>query len=191
MGNYRKLMFLIVTINLICISCYYPKVNISNDEYNSIVYQKKQNLIFENKDKIQDTLLIYLNYPKGFEPNFDYWWNKKVYKSNTTNNKRTFSKKYVTYANLEKNKYKKANLNVNLIINYSKNEDDNGMTLSTDNFKEKYNLNNFTVNDTLIFIQKENVEDCKTENCLKKIKYLKSIGIVYLEKGNGEIWKLK
>ena len=65
------------------------------------------------------------------------------------------------------------------------------MTLSTDNFKEKYNLNNFTVNDTLIFTLKENVEDCKTENCLKKIKYLKSNGIIHLEKGNGEIWKLK
>ena len=34
-------------------------------------------------------------------------------------------------------------------------------------------------------------KDCKTENCLKKIKYLKSNGIIYLEKGNGEIWKLK
>ena len=45
-------------------------------------------------------------------------------------------------------------------------------------------LYSFNLKSTLIFTQKENIEDCKTENCLKKIKYLKSNGIIYLEKGN-------
>ena len=191
MKNSYLSLFLLIGINFIVTSCYYPKVEVTSKEYNSIVYKRKQKLIFENNNKIQDTVLIYLNYPKGFEPNFDFWWNRKISKLDTISTKRKFGKQFTTYTNYEKNKYKKANLNLNIFLYYTKNEDDNGLILHTTDFKEKYNLNNYSLNDTLIFKEEVNLTLCDSENCLKKIKYLKSIGIVYLEKGNGEIWKLK
>lgn len=189
-NNYVPL-FLLIGIYFSIISCYYPKVTITSEEYNSIVYSNKQKLIFIDNNKIQDTVLVYLSYPKGFEPNFDFWWKRKIYKFDSISTKRNFGKKFQTYPNYVNNKYKKANLNLNLNVYYLKDENDDGLVLRIDEFKEKYNLNNFTLNDTLIFKEKENLKICSDENCIKKVKYLKSIGIVHLEKGNGEIWQLK
>ena len=191
MKNNYIIIFLLIGINFIVVSCYYPKVKITPEEYNSIVYKKKQKLIFINNDKIQDTVLVYLNYPRGYKPNFDFWWNKKINKNDTISSKRNFGKQFTTSTNYENNKYKKANLNLYLFIHYSKDENDNGLILKMDKFKEKYNLNNFSVKDTLIFKESENLKICMDENCIKKIKYIKSTGIVYVEKGNGEIWQLK
>ena len=154
-----------------------------------MVYNKKQNLIFLNDKNNEDTINILLHYPKGFEPNFDYWWKKKIYKTDTLSTKRSFQKTFKTYSNL-KMQNQANTLSSNFEVKYIKTEKDNGLKLEISPFEEVYILNEFSESDTLIFKQKSKNINC-VNNCIKSLEYLRNIGIIRIQKENGENWNLK
>jgi len=165
---------------------------VTKEEKSNIIYKNKQQYLYESNIGNVDTVRIYKNYPNGFEPNFDYWWRKKIVKSDTISTSRDFEKKYSTYPNYEKNKLKVQNINFSVDISYLKTEFDNELILSIYPFKEKFSLSGVK-GKQYIFENKEseNLETCKSNNyCVNKIVYEEGKGIVYIEKGNGDTWKL-
>jgi len=171
--------------------------SLKNNCTQRVHYYKNSKLLFISSSGKIDSVFYRKGYPQGFEPNFDFWWNRKIYRIDTISTKRSFGKMFTFYSdyyNEERKKYINSNINVSFSIYYRKDENDNGLILSVDNFKEKFNLNQYKKNDTLIFKTKNypnNLKDCNDPECLKIIKYIKEKGIVFLEKGNGEKWKLK
>lgn len=182
-----KLEIALLLACIIITSCSYPKVLISKEEKNYIQIKNRQQFIFLSDKGIKDTLLIYKNYPFGYEPNFDFWWNKRISQNDTITSKRDFGKKFSTYANYENNSSKIQNMNLSVDIFYTKNEFDETMILSIEPFKEKYILKN---DGTEQYVFENN--DCSETNsyCVNKIVFELKRGIVYVEKGNGDKWNL-
>lgn len=149
--------------------------------------------MFSNSKGEVDTVEIYVESRRRFEPNLDFWWARKISKTDTSSTKRKFGKTFITYPNFEHNQQKKANINLALRIDYLKSEYDDGIILRIDQFKESYNLNKVT-NDSLVFERKVsyNPKSCPENNyCVLKVIYHKMKGIVFVQKGNGEIWNFK
>jgi hypothetical protein len=191
--SFLPMLIISILFSFLSVSCYYPKVNISKEEKETLVYPAKSNLLFSNKKGQIDTLKIYVESRRGFEPNLDFWWDKKIQKTDIKSAKRRFGKTFITYPNFENNKQKTSNINLSLRLNYTKNEKDNGIVLNIDQFRESYTLNK-VLSDSLIFQDKisYNPKTCpENDYCVVRVIYHKKNGIVVVEKGNGEIWSLK
>ncbi len=173
-------------------SCLYKKVIITKEERNNIIYKNKQLYLYESNIGNIDTLIIFKNYPNGYEPNFDFWFRKKVVKSDTISTRRDFGKRFSTYPNYEMNKLKNQNINLSVDILYMKTEFDNELKLTIYPFNEEFSLTGKN-GKQYIFENNasKNLETCKTNSyCVNKIIYQEGKGIVFIEKGSGEIWKL-
>ncbi|MCL9807638.1 hypothetical protein NAT51_19100 [Flavobacterium amniphilum] len=182
----------LVLLSFLVISCYYPKVKVSKHEKESIVYPAKSKLIFTNTKGETDTVKIYAESHRRFEPNFDFWWGQEVVKSDTRN-KRQFGITFVTHPNFETNQKKHATINLSLRLKYIKSENDNGIVVTIDEFRESYTIDQMH-NDSLVFKDRVtyNPKTCpENDYCIKKVIYHKKKGIILVEKGSGEIWTLK
>ena len=187
------MMIILILFSFLLFSCYYPKVAISKEEKETLVYPAKSKLLFSNKKGETDTVKIYVESRRGFKPNLDFWWDKKVQKTDMESKTRRFGKTFITYPNFENNKQKTSNINLSLRLDYTKNEKDNGIVLSIEQFRESYTLNK-VLSDSLIFQNKisYNPKTCSENSyCVSRVIYHRKKGIVLVEKGNGEIWTLK
>lgn len=182
---------LIFTFLLLLQSCFYKKVLVTKQEKNSIVYHNNQQYLYKSNTGTIDTVEIHKGYPNGHEPNFDFWWRRKISKSDTVSTQRYYGKQYLTYPNFEKNKFKTESINLSTSILYSKSEFDNRFTLSIYPFEEKYWLSG--ENKQYIFEKNDSkkLNTCADNPyCINKLIYEEGRGIVLVEKGNGATWKL-
>ncbi len=182
----KKLQILFITLTVLPFqACYYKKVLVTSEEKSHILYKNGQQYVYESNIGKIDTVIIRKNYPNGYEPNFDKWWKKRIRKSDTISEKRYFAKKFSTNPNYKRNKSKTQNINLGVDILYSKRESDNGLMLEIYDFPEQYLLTG--INGTTHTFTKI----CeKNEFCTQKIIYEEGRGIVFIEKGNGDSWKL-
>jgi hypothetical protein len=182
----KKIQIWIITLVIFLFqSCYYKKVMVTSEEKRYIQYKNDQQYVYESNTGNIDTVSIYKNYPNGYEPNFDKWWKKRMRELDTISEKRYFAKKFSTNPNYKKNESKTQNINLAEHILYVKKDNDDGLMLEIYDFEEKYLLTGNKGNRFSF------TKYCKNnEFCVRKIIYEEGKGIVLVEKGNGDTWKL-
>ncbi|MGO8055558.1 hypothetical protein, partial [Rhizobium leguminosarum] len=118
--------------------------------------------IFSNGNLIDTVYFSNHNgYKKGFAPNFDFWWAKKVH--NDTAAKRGYY--YSLNASSNPKKRGDDNLNLYMIIHFTKRNDSGDLILWIEGFSEEIPLNVETPN-TIIFNRKHVERLCKS--CVTK-----------------------
>ena len=170
---------------LIACSCIYPKVHLSKDEKELLHYKSGKSMSFFRSNIELDTVYFRNSgYRNGFVPNFDFWWDKKVWAD--TSSRRGLYLSINASSNFPYGKYKERDLNLYLIIRFLKREDSEALQLSIDGFDEVYSLNQNTI-DTLVF---HRTPDGFCSACVAKVVWQKNLGLVEIEKKDGVNWRI-
>ena len=181
--KYRLLIIVLIFCGKLLSSCVYSKVSLTTEEKDLIPYGLNKSISIFSNGNLADTVYFsnHNGYKKGFVPNFDFWWAKKVH--NDTSAKRGYYCSLNASSNLKKRG--DDNLNLYMIIHFTKRSDLGDLILRIEGFSEEIPLNVGTPK-TIIFNRKYVERLCKS--CVTKVIWKPNMGIVELVKNDGSVW---
>ena len=181
--KYRLLLIVLIFCGKFLSSCVYSKVGLTTEEKGLIPYGLNKSISIFSNGNLIDTVYFsnHNGYKKGFVPNFDFWWAKKVH--NDTAAKRGYY--YSLNASSNPKKRGDENLNLYMIIHFTKRNDSGDLILWIEGFSEEIPLNVETPN-TIIFNRKHVERLCKS--CVTKVIWKPNVGIIELVKNDGSVW---
>jgi hypothetical protein len=176
-----RVPYAVICLAQLFTACVYPKVSLTKDEKNRILYQKKKTSVtFQNQGNRSAISFLRMGSRNGFERNFDFWWSRRVHDNQSR--KRGFYHSVWLSAGSPNEEHGNSDLYISFQrINFVKKSDDDSLTLSIEGFSPAYVLN-LNTPDTLVFFQKQS--QCRF--CVSEITWEKSKGIIQLKKS--EVW---
>jgi hypothetical protein len=164
-------------------SCFYKKVILTTEEKQMIPYgTKKSRSVFRNGDKL-DTVIFHNHngYRKGYLPNFDLWWDRKI--RNDSLKKRPLYLSLNASSNFPQSSDHDLNLYLN--IHFTKRHPSDKLSLWIEDFGKEKILDN-TTKDTLVFDRTDVGRPCKS--CVTKVIWKTDRGVIQLIKNDSSIW---